>query len=145
MQRPHAAEQPAGGNEGDAGHVLSAASHRRVATCCTHWVQPGVDQVHHRPLCRPRSSRCVDLPCHLFFTLLLSTLWRAALSSPQASQGSSGWSRLCLWPWGLLRVSVTAVEARTWRGLDGDRTERRVPLLSSRPSPMSSQVPARRP
>lgn len=51
---------------------------------------------------------CVDLAVHvaliylvIFFTLLLSTLWRAALASPQASQGSSGWSGLCLWPWGL--------------------------------------------
>lgn len=51
---------------------------------------------------------CVDLAVYvtliylvIFFTLLLSPLWRAAaLSSPQASQGSSGWSGLCLWPQG---------------------------------------------
>lgn len=40
---------------------------------------------------------------------------------------------------------MTAVEARTWRGLDGVQTECHVPLLSSRPNPTSSQIPARRP
>nr|AAG37036.1 bovine leukemia virus receptor BLVRcp175 [Bos taurus] len=64
------------------GHVLSAASHRRAAVCCTHWVQPGVDQVHHRPLCRPRSSRCVDLPCHLFYFASLYSLASSPCQSP---------------------------------------------------------------
>ena len=40
---------------------------------------------------------------------------------------------------------MTAVEARTWRGLDGVQTEWHVPLLSSRPNPTSSHIPARRP
>lgn len=126
--------------------MLSATCRRNVATCCTHWVQPGVDQVRHRPLCRPRSLRYVDLPCHLFllcFSLLSGE--QQPFPVPKPARAPLAGADCACGHRGCPRVSVTTVEARTWPGLDGDRTQWRVSLLSSRPNPTSSQIPAHRP
>nr|AAA30633.1 leukemia virus cell receptor [Bos taurus] len=68
------------------GHVLSAASHRRAAVVCTHWVQPG--------LTKSTIVHCVDLAVHVALIYLVIFFYFASLyslaSSPCQSPSQPG-------------------------------------------------------